>query len=310
MLNMRWNNAVSLLALAAVTCTGANAADFKSDPANTSKVLGEWMPNAPVYFTVPESAWLPLPKEFSVRSDDRLVEFRHPDGIDTPARPGLRIIATHRKGFGADMARSGLLQPGDLLLWYEPGWAGGGPYPNVQMGIDHAGMVFLKDGVIRNIDNPIANPNYYSPNEFGGPNHDHFKFLLHVVRPRGLTDRQRTNISKWSDRFLSVVAKKFYGNSSNPADIYSLTAEAAAAALEGDAKTEKSDANKAQQEEQLLKENDSKLFRFDPHYDSPLYKPGAPLTFVQRLGQIGLTPPDAKISRSSQQPPVDMLTMR
>ena len=265
------------------------ATDFRYDDDTSAYIRETILNNAPVYFAVPDSARLkPLQLPDDLNSDvvEGLMDFRHPDGVKTPARPGLRIITATREGFGAEMARTGLIQPGDLLLWFDPKWAGGGAYPSVNMGVSHAGMAYLKDGTIRNIDNPINSQIYFDASTdgsvFGGSTHK--GAMLHVIRPRGLSDQERAVISKWADRFHSVVAQRFY--------------------------VVPTPKNATEEEkEKIRKINDSKLFTFDAHYNRPLYTPGTPLTFVQRLGQIGMIPEDAQVSRSSQQPPVEALTM-
>ena len=68
----------------------------------------------PVYFAVPNSARLRLSR--SIDTADRLIDFRHPDAIRSGSRVGLRLIAGKREGFARRLARSGLVQTGDLLL--------------------------------------------------------------------------------------------------------------------------------------------------------------------------------------------------
>ena len=42
-----------------------------------------------------------------------------------------------------------------MLLTFRSEWGGAGAYPNVQMGISHTGVAWIKDGVLHNIDNPL-----------------------------------------------------------------------------------------------------------------------------------------------------------
>ena len=114
----------------------------------------------PVYFAVPASARGALPK--SIDTTDRLIDFKHPDGKGAQGDVGLRLVVAKRGGFAQRLARSGLMQTGDLLLSFRSEWGGAGAYPNVQMGISHTGVAYLKDGVLHNIDNPL-NGEYLGP---------------------------------------------------------------------------------------------------------------------------------------------------
>ena len=102
--------------------------------------------NMPVYFAVPASARASLPKTF--KTTDKLIDFKHPDAKGNAADVGLRLIVAKRAGFGRRMAQSGLIQTGDILLTFRPEWGGGGTYPNIQMGVSHTGIAYVKDGVI------------------------------------------------------------------------------------------------------------------------------------------------------------------
>ncbi len=164
--------------------------------------------NIPVYFTVPDSARAPLPAD--IKTTDRLVDFQHPDAVKAEAKAGLRLIVTNRNGLARRLAQSGLVQTGDVLLTFRSEWGGVGPYPNVQMGISHTGVAYVKDGTVHNIDNPMDE-------EFTGSgrvtqlNSKHYRSikLIHIIRPRNLTDAQRANLAAWASR-LNAGATRFY----------------------------------------------------------------------------------------------------
>ena len=105
----------------------------------------------PVYFAVPNSARGALPK--SIETSDRLIDFKHPDAKRGDV--GLRLVVAKRAGLAQRLGKSGLVQTGDLLLTFRAEWGGAGAYPNVQMGISHTGIAYIKDGVLHNIDNPL-----------------------------------------------------------------------------------------------------------------------------------------------------------
>lgn len=162
----------------------------------------------PVYFAVPDSARAPLPPSFN--TSDRLVEFKHPEANGSPAGIGLRLVIAKRSGFAKRMAKSGLLQTGDILLSFRPEWGGAGTYPNLQMGVSHAGLAYVKDGAVYQLDNPM-DAEHLGPKLKGDFSGDHYRKLkfIHVIRPRGLTDAERANILAWATR-LNGGAKRIY----------------------------------------------------------------------------------------------------
>jgi hypothetical protein len=190
----------------AISLVSAQAAEFTySDKTNAemARRLG-----IPVFFGVPQSARLPLPK--SINTTDRLIEFKHPDAKSTDAGIGLRLIVAKRSGFGKRMAQSGLIQTGDILLTFRPEWGGAGAYPNVQLGVSHTGIAYVKDGVAYQLDNPM-DAEYLGASMKGDFSSEHYRTLkyLHIIRPRGLTDEQRANLLAWVTR-LNSSARRIY----------------------------------------------------------------------------------------------------
>ena len=196
--------AACALALAATHTAPSRAAEFVFDE-DINRDLARKL-NVPVFFTVPASARLKLPK--SIDTSDKLIDFQHPEGA--AANVGLRVVVARRDGFARRMAKSGLIQSGDILLTFRPEWGGGGAYPNIQMGISHAGAAFMRNGEVRQIDNPL-NAEYNGANLKGDFNNAHYKDIkfMHVIRPRDLSTAQRANIDKWAARFLDN-AKAIY----------------------------------------------------------------------------------------------------
>ena len=162
----------------------------------------------PVYFAVPATARLTLPK--SINTTDRLIEFKHPDAKGASGDVGLRVIGAKRAGFGQRMAKSGLIQTGDIILTFRPEWGGGGAYPNVQMGISHTGVAYVKDGAVHQLDIPL-NAEYLGGNYSGNFDSEHYRTLkfMHIIRPRGLTDAQKATIVAWASRFTGNARKVY-----------------------------------------------------------------------------------------------------
>lgn len=162
--------------------------------------------NIPVYFALPPSTRADLPG--NIDTTDVLVDFKHPDA--TTADLGLRLIVAKRAGMAQRLAKSGLVQTGDILLTFRPEWGGAGAYPNIQMGISHTGVAYVKDGIVHNIDNPL-NEEYLGAGMRADLTSEHYRTLnyIHVIRPRGLSEAEKANIVAWASR-LNARAKRVY----------------------------------------------------------------------------------------------------
>lgn len=163
--------------------------------------------NIPIYYALPTSTWAPLGQE-SFPTTDILLDFKHPDALTSGSDAGLRLVVTPRSGMAQRLARSEIFQTGDLLLTFRAEWGGAGAYPNVQMGISHAGLAYIRDGKLRNLDMPL-NEEYLGRGMSAELTSEHYRTLnfLHVVRPRGLTDSDRANIVAWATRLNSNAGK-------------------------------------------------------------------------------------------------------
>lgn len=190
------------------------AKDFTFDEKSNAEMAKRL--KIPVYFAVPASARAPLP---SIETTDRLVDFKHPDGLKAQGGVGLRVVVTKRFGMAARLAKSGLIQTGDILLTTRPEWGGAGAYPNIQMGVSHTGMAYIRDGAVRNIDNPL-DQEYLGPGFRSDLNSAHYNTLnmLHIIRPRNLTDTQRANLAAWATRMNSNAPRIYPGKLSFNSD--------------------------------------------------------------------------------------------
>ena len=204
---------MNLLALFLTLAAGATLSappvvskDFTFDEKSNAEMARRL--NIPVYFAVPASARGALPK--NIDTTDRLIDFKHPDAKGSPADVGLRVVVAKRAGLAGHLGKSGLVRTGDLLLTFRAEWGGAGAYTNVQMGVSHAGLAWVKDGVLHNIDNPL-NEEYMGAGMRGDLTSEHYRTLqfIHVIRPRNLTDAQRAHILDWATR-LASGAKRVY----------------------------------------------------------------------------------------------------
>lgn len=202
-------SAVGLAALLAVAATAALAqqSGFKtftpSEKANDR--LAKKM-NLPPFFALPASARGPVPDR--IQTTDVLVDFKHPD--PRAAGLGLRLVVSPRSGLSTRLAKSGLIQTGDLLLTFRPEWGGAGAYPNIQMGVSHTGVAYVQNGEVRNIDNPLTDE-YHGRGMRSNLTGEHYGTLsyLHVIRPRGLDDAQRANLLAWIDKLRTNARTLF-----------------------------------------------------------------------------------------------------
>jgi hypothetical protein len=195
-----------VVAAAVVTATPVRSKEFTFDDKVNAEMARKL--NIPVYFAVPASARLDLPKTINVSG--RLIDFKHPGAKGAPADIGLRLVVVKRADLARNLGRSGLVQTGDLMLTMRAEWGGAGPYPNIQMGISHTGIAYIKDGVLHNLDNPM-NTEYLGPQYRGDLTSEHYKTLnyLHIIRPRNLTDEQRANILGWAIRLASNAPRLY-----------------------------------------------------------------------------------------------------
>ena len=163
----------------------------------------------PIYYALPTSTRAPLGQE-AFPTTDILLDFKHPDAMKSDSDAGLRLVVTPRSGMARRLAKSEIFKTGDLLLTFRAEWGGAGAYPNVQMGISHAGLAYIQDGKLKNLDMPL-NEEYLGRGMSGELTSDHYQTLdyLHVVRPRGLTDSDRANIVSWAT-LLNKNARKIY----------------------------------------------------------------------------------------------------
>src|SRR5262245_25772072 len=125
--------AVAVAAACTALATQAGAAEFTYNE-KTNTDLAKKL-KIPVFFAVPKSTWAKLPAD--IKTTDKLVEFRHPDGMKYGGDVGLRLVVAKRAGLSARLGKSGLLQTGDIMLTFRSEWGYAGAYPDIQMGISH-----------------------------------------------------------------------------------------------------------------------------------------------------------------------------
>jgi hypothetical protein len=195
-----------LLASGALCFSPAIAKEFTYD-AKVNERMAKRL-KIPVYFAIPASARASLPQNINIT--DQLVDFKHPDGQGAAGDVGLRLVVAKRAGIAKRLASSGLVQTGDIILTFRSEWGGGGPYPNIQMGISHTGVAFVKDGTVYNIDNPL-NAEYIGAGFKSQLNSSHYNTLnfIHIIRPRNLSETEKANITAWATRLTGSAGKVY-----------------------------------------------------------------------------------------------------
>lgn len=146
----------------------------------------------------------------------------------TPAGDlGFRVIHLKSadkasKRAAVELASTGLIQSGDILLSFRPEWDGTLAYAHMQLGISHAALAFVvtegNTKFVHSLETPI---NYSSP--LNSSHHYGDLNAIHVIRPN-LNQQQRTNLSKWARKvlanpgrygFFSDYGKPWYKRSAN-----------------------------------------------------------------------------------------------
>lgn len=183
--------------------------------------LAQNLSAVPFYFAVPESAHLPLQdtswKKIPVKGIETnnayLRGYHFADGS----------VAGRRAAF-KQLLQKEVIKTGDIVLSFRPTWEKTIPYAHVQMGVSHAGMAYVENGVVRNLDMPL-DADYNGQNLTGGFDSKHYLETPHlqVIRPRNLTPEKLKNLEGWirelKKNYASIRAKgllKFNSDYSAP----------------------------------------------------------------------------------------------
>ncbi|WP_333605305.1 hypothetical protein [Novosphingobium sp.] len=114
---------------------------------------------------------------------------------------GFRTIhlrkSTHAtKQAAVDLARSGLVKTGDILLSFRPLWDNTLAYAHMQLGVSHSALAFVVSDAagpfVMTLESPMS---YSSPMNY--PEHYSDLDAIHIIRPN-LNAVQVTNLEKWA----------------------------------------------------------------------------------------------------------------
>lgn len=144
--------------------------------------------NVSEYMMPPVSSWVSPPAQPSATNAFNLIR--------------LRASTKATKQAAVDLAATGLVQSGDILLSFRPEWDGTLAYAHMQLGISHAALAFVvtdSNGgrFVHTLETPI---NYSSP--MNSSHHYTDLNAIHIIRPN-LSEAQRANLSGWAKKILA-----------------------------------------------------------------------------------------------------------
>jgi hypothetical protein len=123
-----------------------------------------------------------------------------------------------------ELLKKGILKSGDIVLSFRTSWEKTTAYPHIQMGVSHAGVIFVEGGVARNIDMPLdADYNNSLINSSLDAPHYLETDALQIVRPRDFDAVKQKNLLSWIGTLRKNYANirntglmKFNGNYMDP----------------------------------------------------------------------------------------------
>jgi hypothetical protein len=151
----------------------------------------------------PRSTWATIDQSL----DPNVVVTEAPAGNTMGFRTiHLRKSSQGRKQAAIDLAKSGLVKTGDILLSFRPLWDRTLAYAHMQLGVSHAGLAFVVTDAngpfVMTLESPIS---YSSP--LNSPEHYGDLDAFHVIRP-SLNASQVRNLEKWA-RAVSGKQQQF-----------------------------------------------------------------------------------------------------
>lgn len=131
------------------------------------------------------------------------------------ARANASAKKAARRDMSKQLATSGVLQPGDIVLSFRPENAATVPYMHVQMGSTHSSLTYIADGVAKNVDSPMSDEyigGFDSLHFSGGTNAQGAGELgtdaLQIFRPRALAEnpQRRDRLNAWAAKAAATRA--------------------------------------------------------------------------------------------------------
>lgn len=158
------------------------------------------------FMMIPKAAWAPIAVSQSARVTVT-------EELAAAGDLGFRLIHLDRavrstKVAARDLAASGLIQPGDILLSFRPEWDGTLAYAHMQLGVSHSGFAFIVEDEtgtrhVHTLESPLNYSSYLD-----SPHHYTSLDAIHVLRPN-LSNLQMANLSAWARTILLANKTQF-----------------------------------------------------------------------------------------------------
>lgn len=179
------------------------------------------------YISVPENRWMnmtesikPIGTDYQAAEPVIALRYRMEEkSVNKSLKTGLRIFGVNngngstqqRYKIAETLAKSGVVQTGDIILTYRPYWAETIKYAHIQMGVSHAGMAYVSGSTVYNLDMPLNDEMFDAAgvNKMSSSHYmDQNGMYVHILRPR-INSTQQANLREWAK--LSVQnTKKVY----------------------------------------------------------------------------------------------------
>jgi hypothetical protein len=159
--------------------------------------------NVNAYMMAPKDTWVNVTPATGPGIPEVTAEMKTPE-------LGFRVIHLKSSDKGSKkaavaLAKTNMVQAGDILLSFRPEWDGTLAYAHMQLGISHSALAFVVEEngekFVHSLETPL---NYSSP--LNSSHHYGDLNAIHIVRPTKLSDTERKNLSKWARRILATRA--------------------------------------------------------------------------------------------------------
>lgn len=161
----------------------------------STQAFAQDLSSVPYYFAVSEEAhfdlkdksWKKIPVK-EVETDQAYLRGYHfPDTSAAGRRSALKQLLAKE-----------VIQTGDIILSFRPAWEQTIPYAHVQMGVSHASIAWVENGVVRNLDMPL-DLDYNGAQLAGSFDSKHHLATNHyqILRPRQFGMARKNILKAW-----------------------------------------------------------------------------------------------------------------
>jgi hypothetical protein len=180
-----------------------------ADPANNAaggvdsggNAISTRILNVNAYMMAPKDTWVDITPATGPGIPEVTFEMKTPE-------LGFRVIHLKSGDKGSKraalaLAKTNMVQAGDILLSFRPEWDGTLAYAHMQLGISHSALAFVVEENGQKFVHTLESPlNYSSP--LNSSHHYGDLNAIHIVRPTKMSDTERKNLSKWARKILAT----------------------------------------------------------------------------------------------------------